>query len=307
MHSHSDTWALVKQQHDECIKILREKPWQIEPLSSAQKEILRKNLFSIFNVLSKADRSQAQSIEDNEIEAKLPPWEHEFRIDILESNIPDLKKVFEDLDPVGYDLCCTLFDGLPKTRIKYFLIDSLNNVYEDVNTGELSTKGFFYKKYTDKVFKGLIYCFEPDDWLIRAEKIQPVRTAFKNKSRNIPKATHVRIQEANSCFVHGHWLAVQILCRSIMESIIKECAGKLNIDLKPAGSSRDKRLNTLISETSQVLPGLEIDMREIKDSGDKAVHPNPKISGLNSDNEARALRSIELLPKVCEAIYAYAK
>lgn len=306
MSDQAESWALIKQLYSEVMDMLGDDVENVNRFNDQQKEILRSKLSKMFDLSGSLDQGENKNVLDQDIELKMPSYVMNFKKEHYEPNFDALKNVYKQLDDVGYELKFTLFDGIPRPKVKDFLKTTLDNIYEDVD-GRRTLKGRIYQRYTDELFEKRAFCFEPDEWIRRSENLNAIKTSFKNRSKNIPSETKNRINEAYSCFIHGHWLATQVLCRSILEAVIRDRAPALSIDLKPSGSREEKRLAQLIKEVSEKIPALEEAMGTIRENGNQSIHPNSKITKLPQGKEAKALGSIEAIVPVCEAIYSAAR
>lgn len=223
----------------------------------------------------------------------------------------DLNREIEDF----YDLARSLpdfaitydfdFPNLSKgDEILRYIKESSFNRMNGVKNKNLIFDKIVYGPKLRTIFEDDLYGFKPDRWLSRSHDIKPIITAFDNNSKNVPKGVLDRLREAYASYVHGHWLSVIVLSRSVLEYSIYKCKDKFGIDIR---KDENVKLSNLVDKVSCILPGLKNAMYEIVSNGNDVVHPVKKgnVEVLTMNHEEMAKDSIRNLIFVMESIYAY--
>ena len=194
----------------------------------------------------------------------------------------------------------------PTMLLKRFIEECIDDGYYKAGGNEPSIKKFLYEKDLNRILYEPLYGFEPSLWLRRARKLELISTSFKNESKNISSAVDARMKEVYQCYVHGQWMAVIVLSRSVLEAVIWDSVGRLDIDIDSYGELSPS-LHHLITDVSKIIPDIVSDMETVKSNGNNIVHPrkSKKETKLNSRPELIAEKSLLSLMKSVQAICCY--
>jgi len=144
--------------------------------------------------------------------------------------------------------------------------------------------------------------FQADKWYQNLECMRPIVV----NEKVVPKLVKPRIREVQEAFIVGHYLSVLILCRAVLEYVLFDRAAQYGIE-SLSYKDEPRRLSELVSEYSERVPTIEIEMWLIKRLADSAVHmrPGPKkgIVAYPEVTRANALRSWEALKTILETVY----
>jgi hypothetical protein len=153
------------------------------------------------------------------------------------------------------------------------LMKGLENAKQNITSGfsKKETAFFNHVKLNDSDFIQDYYLYETyynlANIVTRSNAIKPLYL-----KRDVPLAVEIRYREAMLCYMHGRFDACCILCRSIVEMVIKETSKQR---VKQLLRSEELTLCELIDfcEKYKILDGPSVQLaRRIKERGNRSIH-----------------------------------
>jgi hypothetical protein len=200
--------------------------------------------------------------------------------------------------------------GGAKGRVKATFDEGLQQIYNLIERNPDQEFGFL-PDAAYEVFDSKLIAFEPDLWLDRVAELAPIRTERKNAL--LPVHVRFRLEELFRSYVFGCWLSVFALARALLEYVILDNLHKFDIDRfwppDREGRRREKKLEHLVDDIGSHLPQLKAAMSNLRDYGNKYLHPKPTKLSKESlfQRETAAKDALETVILVTEALYRAAK
>lgn len=148
--------------------------------------------------------------------------------------------------------------------------------------------------------------FIPDLWMKNLELVRPVLgDSVKNR---LPGDIRELIKENFSSFILGNYLSSIALSGSVLEYVLIDRASSFEIDQfsdDPKFPNRYKKLGKLISEYSEKLPQINIQLETIVESRNRTIHPKHKQKLFLKPEalQKTALNSLMALKETVEKLY----
>jgi len=148
--------------------------------------------------------------------------------------------------------------------------------------------------------------FLPDTWRGNADLLRPI-LVDRPLTRIRAHILH-RLAEIYGTFIFGFWMASIALSRSAIEFAIRDCAGRLKIQLSKTnarGDVEERRLGDLITEIGIGHRQLRGPLESIRDTGNRILHPKKRdVIAFPKVLRAEALECIKHTRFVLETLYS---
>lgn len=150
--------------------------------------------------------------------------------------------------------------------------------------------------------------FRPDEWLSRAEELEPV--LGDSADARIPGHVRNRVREIYRSYIFGNYLSVIALARATLEYTLIDRGRELGMDPSahdPQRPNRKMRLSALVEGTSERIPHLKAPMEIVVDAGNQTLHQHKrdKLTLLPAATQNLALRTLRAVQQVVEELYLH--